>query len=294
MASHSHTPQHSAPLHDLKADGVHAAHAAATSPVIVGLMRLGFMIRGLLYGVIGILALQVAFGTGGSIDDPQGAIVTMGATPYGHLLLYVICAGLIGYALWGVVRALFDPLHKGHDAKGIVSRIGYLVSAVSYGLLAVATYGLINDSASAARNGAQTTQTQQTTASVLAHPLGQVLVGIAALVVIGVGIGQLVGALRPGFDQQFTPYALSARQRVWLERLGRFGTAARGFVFALIGLFLLLAAYHHDPSQAQGFGGVLSALLHQSFGPWLLGIVALGLIAFGIYSAAEGAWLGLG
>jgi len=86
---------------------------------------------------------------------------------------------------------------------------------------------------------------------------------------------------------------LSSNQRKWIDRLGRFGTAARGVVFTLVGMFLFLAAFHHDPSHAKGIDGVLTALLHQPYGAWLLGVVALGLVAFGIYSAMSGLWLRL-
>jgi len=255
------------------------------------LMRLGYAVRGLVYGMIGVLALEVALGVGGSLDDPQGAIVAMGKTPLGAFALYGVLLGLIGYALWGFIRAVFDPLHKGTDAKGIALRVGFAVSGISYLLLAVATYGLISGGASAARNGAQTAQTQQTAASILSKPWGPWAVGIAALIVIGVGLVQVLQGVGPNFERQFEPYALSSEQRLWIDRLGRFGTAARGLVFTLIGMFLFMAALHHDANQAQGIDGVLSALLHQSYGPWLLGVVALGLIAFGIYSAMGGIWL---
>ncbi len=271
--------------------GRRVAGQAAASPLMEDLMRLGYMVRGLVYGVVGILALQVALGVGGAINDLQGAIVAMGKTPIGDVLLIAILIGLIGYALWGLIRAVFDPLHKGTDAKGIAERVGFAVSGVSYGLLALATYGLITGAASAARNGAQAVQTQQTTASILSNSWGPWVVGITGVLVMGIGLLQIVRSVRPDFEQQFQPYALTASQRKWVNRLGRFGTAARGVVFVLIGLFLFLAAYHNDPSQAKGIDGVLTALLHQPYGPWLLGIVALGLIAFGIYSALSGLWL---
>ena len=168
--------------------------------------------------------------------------------------------------LWGVIRAVFDPLHKGTDPKGIVERVGYAVSGLSYMLLAFATYGLITGGASAARNGAQAAQTQQTTASILSKSWGPWVVGIAAVIVIGVGLSQIFQGLRRDFERQFQPYALSSSQRKWIDRLGRFGTAARGVVFTLVGMFLFLAAYHHDPSQAKGIDGVLAALLHQPYG----------------------------
>ena len=264
------------------------AREAAASPLMETLMRLGYFVRGLVYGMIGLLALQVALNQGGTLTDTQGAIVALGQTPLGTILLYAILVGLIGYGLWGLIRAIFDPLHKGTDLKGIAERLGFAASGISYGLLAVATYGLITGAANAAHSGAQTSQTQQATASILSNSWGPIAVGAAGIIVIGIGLLQVVQGLGPGFKRQFQPYALNAQQQTWIERLGRFGTAARGLVFAMIGLFLFLAAYRHDPSQAQGIDGVLAALLQQPAGPWLLGVVALGLLAFGIYSAISG------
>ena len=274
-------------------EGSKVARDASTSPLMEILMRLGYIVRGLVYGAIGVLAFQVVVNKGGTLTDTQGAIAALGKTSLGSILLYVILVGLIGYALWGGIRAVFDPLHKGTDLKGMAERLGFLVSGISYGLLAVATYGLITGAASAARNGAQGAQTQQATTSILSNSWGPAVVGIAAVIVMGVGLLQVIQGLRPNFKQQFQPYALSSSQRTWIDRLGRFGTSARGVVFTLIGFFLFLAAYRHDPSQAQGIDGVLTALLQQPYGPWLLGIVALGLIAFGIYSAMSGIWLRL-
>jgi hypothetical protein len=277
----------------LKQEGKKAARRATTSPLMGTLMRLGYMVRGLVYGMIGVLAFQVALGVGGALDDPQGAIVALGKTPLGGAVLYAVLVGLIGYALWGVIRAVLDPLHKGTDLKGILERVGYAVSGLSYMLLAVATYGLITGGTSAAHNGAQTAQTQKTTASILSKSWGPWVVGIAAVILIGLGLLQIFQGLRRDFERQFQPYALSSNQRIWIDRLGRFGTAARGVVFTLVGMFLFLAAFHHDPSQAKGIDAVLTALLHQHYGAWLLGVVALGLVAFGIYSAMSGLWLRL-
>ncbi|MEP6985762.1 MAG: DUF1206 domain-containing protein [Chloroflexota bacterium] len=272
----------------IKQMGDKAARGATTSPIMEATMRLGYVVRGLVYGMIGLLALQVAAGVGGSLDDPQGAIAALGKTPLGSVVLYAILIGLVGYALWGFVRAITDPLHKGSDAKGIAVRVGYVVSGISYLLLALATYGLITGATSGARNGAQTTQTQQTAATILAKPWGPAAVAIAGIVVIVIGAIQVFQGINSTFDKQFDPYALTPHQRTWIDRLGRFGTAARGVVFAMIGLFLFTAGLNHNASQAQGIDGVLNALLHQPAGPWLLGVVALGLIAFGIYSGMSG------
>lgn len=278
---------------NLKQEGKKVAREATTSPLVETLLRLGYVVRGVVYGVIGLLALQMVVGGGGKLTDTQGAIAVIGKTPLGGVLLYVILAGLVGYGLWGLIRAIVDPLHKGTDAKGIAERVGYAISGISYLLLGLATFSLITGGASAARSGAQAAQTQQITGTILSKPWGAWVVALVALIVMGAGVLQIYQGFHPSFDQQFKPYALSSGQRKWIARVGRFGAAARGLVFTLIGLFLFLAAYHNDPSRAQGIDGVLASLLHQPYGPWLLGVVALGLIAFGVYSALSGFWLRL-
>jgi uncharacterized protein DUF1206 len=278
-------------INHLKQEGKRAVTRPTTSPLIENLTRLGYIVRGLIYAVIGILAFQAAMTRGGAITDPQGAIATLGRTPFGAVLLYAVFIGLIGYALWGLIRAIFDPLLKGETLKGIAQRISFLISGVSYGLLALATWGLINGATNAARSGGQVAQGRQIAATILAQPWGPAAVILIGLIVVGNGIYQFSQGLRANFEQQFQPYVLSTTDRTLFVRLGRFGTAARGVVFVLIGIFLVLAAVTHNPSQVQGFDGVLLALLRQPYGPWMLGVVALGLIAFGIYSAMTGFWL---
>ena len=270
---------------NLKQEGKQVVRSAATSPLMEKLIRLGYVARGLVWGVIGLLAFQVVVGSGGKLTDQQGAIAALGTTPLGKILLYVMLLGLVGYGLWGLIRAVVNPLQVGHDAKGIAQRVGYLVSGISYGLLAVATYGLITAKAPAATSGAQAAQTQQTTASILTQPWGPGVVALAAAIVIGVGLLQIFTAFRRRFNPQFQLALRTVNARKWIERLGRFGTAARGVVFTLIGVFLLQAAVQHNASRAQGIDGVLTALLYQPYGSLLLGVIAAGLIAFGIYSA---------
>ncbi len=276
----------------IKQEGKKVVRKATTSPLMENLLRLGYIVRGLVYGVIGVLALQVATGTGGALTDTKGAIAYLGRSPLGNLLLYAVLAGLIAYGLWGLIRADVDPLHKGTTAKGIAARVGYAVSGISYLFLAYLTFGLITGRTPAAA-GSQTAQAQQMTASILSKPWGLWVVVIVSLAIIGAGVTQIYQGLSASFDKQYAPYALSYEERKWLIRLGRFGTAARGLVFLLIGVFLFQAGYQQNPSQAKGIDGALAALLHQPYGSLLLGVVALGLIAFGLYSAFSGVWLRL-
>ena len=151
----------------LRADSQKVAREATTSPIVETLLRLGYVVRGMVYGVIGLLALQVVIGSGGALTDPQGAIAAMGQTPLGQVLLYIVLAGLVGYGLWGLIRALADPLHKGDSPKGIAERLGFAISGISYLMLGLTNFNLITGRGAAA-SGTQTAQAQQAVGN---HPL---------------------------------------------------------------------------------------------------------------------------
>lgn len=264
-----------------------AANQATTSPFMEALMRLGYLVRGTVYAVIGFLALEVAVGQGGKITDPQGAISQLGQTTLGDILLYIILVGLVGYGLWGLIRGIVDPQHRGTKPKGIIERIGYAISGLSYILLGAATLNLIQKGST---NG-QTSQLQHTIATILAKSWGQWVVALIGIIVIGIGFAQIYQGVNPTFERQLRPYALNPARRSRIVRFGRVGMPARGIVFTLIGLFLFLAAVNHNPGQAQGIDGVLYSLLRQPSGPYLLAIVAVGLVIFGFFSAMCGIWL---
>ena len=266
------------------------AHKAASSPVVETLTRLGYGARGLLYGTMGVMALQVAVGARRSPTDQQGAIAAIGRQPGARVLLVAVLAGLICYALWGVFRAITDRHHQGHGLRGILERLGYLFSAAAYALLVLPTYNLIAGRSHPAKGGVQEVEIQHSAASVMSLPLGKWLVGAVGVVVIGVGAYQIYQGIRVTFDRLIRSSALSPRQMRWIKGMGRFGTVARGVVFVLIGIFVVLSAYHSDPSRAQGMDGALMALLREPYGPWLSGVVAIGLLAFGLYSLMNALW----
>src|SRR5512135_3671617 len=119
-----------------KQTGRQLSHAAA-NPWVERLARFGYLMRGVVYATIGVLALQLALGTGGKATTQSGAIALLGSQPFGKILLILMVVGLASYALWGFVRAIFDPLHRGNDSKGIVARIGFAFSGLSYGILTI-------------------------------------------------------------------------------------------------------------------------------------------------------------
>jgi hypothetical protein len=274
----------------IEANVKRATQKAAFSPFAEALMRLGFGVRGLIYFTMGLLTLDFTLGKGGAPSDPQGAIAAIGAQPAGQFLLWVVLVGLASYALWGVIRAVFDPLHKGHDLKGLITRAGFMVSAASYAFLIVPTYHTITGAGRAAQNGGSNTLSL---AAIMTTPGGRWLVGLAGLAVIVVGLAQVTQGFNASFDRQFKVYLMTVNEVKLATQLGRLGTATRGFIFALTGGLIFLAAYQYKPDQPVGINATLTILLQQAYGVWLLGIVALGLIAFGIYSLLCGVWFRL-
>jgi hypothetical protein len=256
----------------------------AFSPLSENLARVGYGARGLIYGTIGLLAMKVALGAPGSLQDQQGAIASIGQTLVGRIFLVIILIGLIGYTIWGLIRAFFNPLHKGKDIKGILERVGFFISAVAYSILIFPTYNFIFGTANAAQNGAQGVDLRNIIGTILSIPLGRWVVALIGLLVLCVGLFQVYQGVRHNFDKQIKPYALTPKQIKWVKKLGRVGTLGRSIVFFLIGLFLLFAAYNANAGEVKGIDGALLVVLQQPFGHVLLGIVALGLIAFGLYS----------
>jgi hypothetical protein len=270
----------------IKADVKRVAQKAEFNPLMEALTRLGYGVRGLIYITMGLLAVQVSLGKGGAPAGPQGAIAAIGKQPAGLILLWVILVGLISYSLWGVVRAVLDPLHKGHDLKGLLARFGFLVSAFGYAILIMPTYGYITG---ASKNG-NGFQTQKFINSIMAMPWGRWAIGIIGLAVLAGGLYQLYQGFTAGFDKQIKTYALTPKEVRLATNVGRFGTSARGVVFALVGGLISLSAYQANPSQPVGMESALATLMKQPYGIWLLGIVAVGLIAFGVYSLLSAAW----
>ena len=267
----------------------HEVKHEAANPQLELLERLGYVVRGALYVVMGFLALKIALATpGGKATDLSGSLVWLIGNPLGKFVLIVTIVGLVAYSIWGFVRAIYDPLHRGRDAKGIAARIGFVSSAVSY--LAIALFAV---TILAGQGSASHDSTQKTVSTLLANPGGGILTIILGVVAFGIGIGQFIEAYRATFKNDLKTSEMSAAEKDIAVGLGRFGMAARGVTFVVIGWFLFQAGLHHDPGQAHGFGGAFLFLLAQPYGRWLLGIVALGFIALGLHSFACARWVRL-
>src|SRR5215207_9695433 len=266
---------------DLSEDAtLQAKNAAQKSarPWMERLARLGYATEGAMYTLIGLLAARVAFGTGEHATGQRGALEIIAGSPFGGVLVGLIALGFLGYALWRGLQAVADPDGEGTDLKALGKRVGYGVSALVYTALAFSAAGLILGSAS---QGGGTHD--DWTALLLSWPLGRVLVVCVGIAVVGLGLRELYQAYKTRFLDHLELEKMGEKVRKWTERWGRLGIVARGIVFGVVGTFLIRAALEYDPQQARGLGGALQTLAQQPLGPWLLGAVALGLVAYGLF-----------
>lgn len=252
------------------------------SPWVEPLGRFGYAAKGVVYAIVGVLAAQAAFGAGGETTDTQGALQRIVEAPFGKVLLGIVAVGLLGYAIWRFVQAFLDTENKGSDAKGYIVRLAYAGVGIAYLALAFTAVQMLTGAGNGGGN-----QEQGWTARLLAQPFGRVLVGLVGAIIVGVGLYQLYKGVSAKFREKLRLHEMSGTEQTWATRAGQAGFAARGIVFGIIGALLIGAGLRADANEARGFDGALQTLAEQPYGPWLLGIVALGLIGYGFFCLVE-------
>jgi hypothetical protein len=271
-------------MHDSSTRGLHSAEAAGESFVqstaFELLSRAGFVARGLIYAIIGILALKLAFGHGGKLTDQKGALHTVAQQPFGKVLLTLLAIGLGGYSLWRLVRAAIGHGPEGSDSG--FDRVAAFASGIAYGVMCFLAVEILLGA-----GGGSGGSVKKSTAGVLGWPAGTWIVGIAGVVLIGVALYQGYRGITQKFLDESKVEEMGPQVKKWISRLGTFGHLARMVVFGLVGIFVVKAAIDYKPSKAVGLDGALAKIVHHSYGPFLLGIVATGLIAFAVYSLSD-------
>ncbi|MEU0990391.1 DUF1206 domain-containing protein [Streptomyces sp. NPDC005953] len=243
--------------------------------------RAGFIARGVVYVLIGVLSIRIAVGSGGQADR-QGALHEIAVQPFGKTMLWALVVGFAAMALWRGSRAV---LTRGHHRKP-GSRVVDGGRAIFYGAVCWGT-------AKYAAGGGQSNgnaQSQDWTASALKLPYGQELVGAGGCLLIGIGTVLAVKAAMRRFLRDLDTGAMSHRTKQVVTALGVGGGVARGMVFAAAGVFILVAAIRFDPQEAKGMDATLRSFAQTPAGPWLLVAVAIGLILFGVFSFASARW----
>ncbi|MFG3164791.1 DUF1206 domain-containing protein [Streptomyces sp. NPDC048232] len=258
---------------------------AANGSAAEGAARAGLSARGVIYLLVGILALQIAFGTGNREADRGGALEELADKPFGAVLLWALGIGLVGMALWRLSEAAFGATGKdGHKAK---KRLPAAARCVFYAFVA---YSVLAFAAGSGGSGSSDQQSRDVTAKVMEMPAGQWIVGLAGAGIVVAGVVIAVQAIRRSYHKKLKLGALSSRARTLLDVTGVGGGVARGAVFAAAGAFAVRAAVDYQPDQAKGLDDTLRSFSDTPLGPWLLALVAAGLVLFGVFSFALARW----
>jgi hypothetical protein len=259
----------------------HAGEAVGRRREFEWLARAGLVARGVVYGIVGILALKLAVGAGGKSTDQRGALEAIARQPFGKALLIVMVGGLAGYATWRLVRAGIG--HGTRERDSGLQRVAGVASGVAYAALCVTAVKILIGASS----GGGSSSPKQTTGGVLDWTGGTEIVAVVGAILIGVALAQGYKGISRKFLETSKTEEMSREGKRAFTAIGVFGHLARMVVFGLVGYGLVKAAINYDPHSAIGLDGALNKLSHQSYGPVLLGVVAAGLIGFALYSIAD-------
>ena len=260
----------------------HEAKRAARGPVATVLARAGLTARGLIYLLVGLVAILIAIGHSRREADQSGALKLLASNTPGLVALWLLGLGFAAFALWQLGEAAFGV--TGAD-PGPGPRLRALVSAFPYASLSVLTFTVILGAGSS-----QAKSEQDWSARAMHYPGGRWLVGIIGVVIAIVGLVFVVQGVRATFMRLLDTSQMSPRTRTLVKALGIVGSIARGLIFGLAGALVVQAAVEFQPSKARGLDQALLTLRDQPFGAALLGLAALGLIVFGVYALCEARW----
>lgn len=249
--------------------------------------RAGYVAKGVVYIIIGVLALFAAFNGGDSTVGSRDAIRSLLDEPFGFAMVLVLTIGLACYAIWRWLQTFTDPEGDASgDAKGWGKRLVYLFSAVIYTTLTVWAVSLLMGTGSSSGGG--DSGSQQWSAKVMQYTGGQLLIGIIGACVIAGGVMELVKAYKKSYLRDLDLSSVGASARKAIDVFGRAGLAARAVVFWLIGLSLIYAAWQANAQQVESFGEALGSLRSQPYGTWLFVAVSIGVLAYGAFQVVKG------
>jgi hypothetical protein len=260
------------------------AEDVAASPWTKRLARAGLVAKGISFAIVAALALKVAVAGNGKIEDRPGALHELADNSLGKLLLAALAVGLAGYALWRFLQAILGRELETGEREGVLKRIGLVARGALYAWFAWLCAELVVDSNASSGGG---NKEDDATARLLDLPLGRWLVAAAGLAVMGAGAFNVYRGLSGKFRKDLKEEQMGGDERRWYTLLGVIGHNARGVVFLLAGFFLVRAAWQYDPKEAVGLDGALAKLAHQAYGHVLLGLTAVGLLAYALFCLVQ-------
>lgn len=252
-------------------------------PLTTRLARTGYITKGIIYLIMGVLAGRVAVAAQGRPRDPSGVLTELARQPWGYIALAALTVGLALYGLWNVVQAIVDTQGEDRGLTRVTERIAYATLGATYLGLAISAVRLIGGE----RRALTSDDSARTLTVILfGHVWGVALVAVAALVLLGVAVFFANQTVRAPFRNTFD-YIAYRHIPGWIVALGRVGFASLAVIDGTVGVLLLKAVWSHDARAAKGLNGALSALLALPHGPAILGTVAAGLVAYGMFSFVE-------
>ena len=238
-------------------------------------LRFGLLSKGIVYCLIGILALMAAIGLSGENASQTEAVKLIYEQPFGKILLAIVALGLFGYVTLRFFQAFKDIDGKGNNAKGIFARIGYGISGLLYLALGIYAAKLVLQAQQGDGNSKQFI-----VAKVLGYSWGEWAVAIAGLIIVGSGIYQIYRAVSGKFMKKIGHVAGNLSKAI--RRAGVTGYISRGIVLIIVGYLVFHAAMTHNPSQANGTEGAFH-FIENTFGSLLLAVIAVGMIGYGVF-----------
>ena len=244
--------------------------------------RTGFIAKGTVYAITGILTFMAAFNMGGQKAGKLQVLEFLDKQTFGNILLVLMGIGLACYATWRFIQSVSDPENIGTDTKGKAKRAAFFVSGLIYLGLAVLAVMRVTSSGGSSGTGGGSGSAQNS--SFLASETGLILIGVVGGIIIIVGIFQFVKAYKNDYTKKFNLTSLSEeKRRKSIRKTAKFGLSARGVIFLIIGYFALQAALSSNPSEIKSTTEAFSFIQESSYGAWLMGLVAAGLVAYAIY-----------
>ena len=248
------------------------------------LARLGYASKAVVYAIVGVLAILTVTNRGGRVTDTSGALRVVLTQPFGNTLLVVLAIGLCGYAVWRLLDAAMDPDRHGTAPGGLVTRVGNAIRGCIYGALGFEAFRLLRG-----LRQSKGDEAEEWTARILAWPLGDIMIGIAGATVAIYGLSELIRAIRRNDDPKVDFSCIAASVRTAIRRISIFGVGVRGGLIATLGVFLVRAAFTHDPGQAAGNRESMLRLGGLVEGRWFLALIAVGVLAYAVDQAVH-AW----
>jgi hypothetical protein len=239
--------------------------------------RFGYAAKGVSWGVVGLIALRLAFGDMEEQADFYGALAEIDDQPLNAVLLVILSVGLLGYAGWRIVQGSLDVEGEGKDARGWLKRSSYIFVGLWYGVFGVYALGIL------AGWSTEEDEMADWTAMALGWPAGEWLVGAIGVAVVAMGLVELYYAFSGKFEVETGESGFGWVERICVVCTGWYGHAARGVLYCAAGFFAVRAAVEFDPDEARGLAETFRELLTQPYGGWIVAIIAAGFISFGIY-----------